>query len=322
MVLFRGDPDFAAGITEAASRLGVARSFVEKDYWVTQVLRALHLVFPGQFLLKGGTSLSKGYGIIDRFSEDIDILVVPRNDHSATTAEARLQAMVTGTAAALDLPWEVARTPSRGLFPSRGDVIRYAATEDATGLNTGIRLGEVLLETGFAGGPEPSELCEVATLVAKALEIASSDYEDLATFDLRMLDPKRTLIEKCAALHHLASAWTDEDPPTDARFGRHYYDIYQLLGHQRTVTGLADREEFRLIVEDVARISANHFGAVTPRPEEGFGASKAFRPEPGSALRAWLEAGYRDSRVLVSRAAQPPTFGRILARIEENAALL
>jgi predicted nucleotidyltransferase component of viral defense system len=118
MARFRNDPEFAAGITEAASRLGLARPFVEKDYWVTQVLRALHLVFPGQFLLMGGTSLSKGYGIIDRFSEDTDVLVVPRNDHSATTAEARLRAMVTGTAAALDLPWEESRTPGRGLFPA------------------------------------------------------------------------------------------------------------------------------------------------------------------------------------------------------------
>ena len=88
-------------------------------YWVTQVLRALHLVFPGQFLLDGGTSLSKGYGIIDRFSEDIDILVVPRNDHSATMAGARVRAMVTDTAAALELPWEESRTPGRGVsaFP-------------------------------------------------------------------------------------------------------------------------------------------------------------------------------------------------------------
>ena len=322
MALFRDDPEFAAGITEAASRLGVARGFVEKDYWVTQVLHALHLVFPGQFLLKGGTSLSKGYGIIDRFSEDIDILVVPRNDHSATTAEARLRAMVTGTAAALELPWDAARTPGRGLFPSRGDVIRYVATEDSTGLSAGIRPGEVLLETGFAGGPEPSEMCEVVTLVGTALEILPGDYEDLAPFDLRMLDPKRTLIEKCAALHHLASIWTAENPPTDARFGRHYYDIYQLLGHQRTVTGLADRKEFRLIVEDVARISANHFGTVTPRPSEGFGASEAFKPEAGSPLRAWLERSYSDSQILITRMTRPPTFARILARIEENAALL
>lgn len=322
MALFRDDPEFAAGITEAASRLGLARPFVEKDYWVTQVLRTLHLVFPGQFLLKGGTSLSKGYGIIDRFSEDVDILVVPRNNHSASTAEARLRALVTGTAAGLELPWEESRTPGRGISASRGDVIRYLATDDATGLDTGIRLGEVLLETGFAGGPEPSEMCEVRTLVGQALEILPRDYEDLAPFDLRMLDPKRTLIEKCAALHHLASTWAEENPPADARFGRHYYDIYQLLGHRRTVAGLADREEFKVIVEDVARTSATHFGAVTPRPKEGFGVSKAFKPEAGSPLRAWLERGYSASQVLISGATRPPTFGGILARIEENAALL
>ncbi len=322
MALFRDDIEFAAGVTEAASRLRLSRAFVEKDYWVTQVLRTLHLVFPGQFLLKGGTSLSKGYRIIDRFSEDIDVLVVPRNDHSATTAEARLRAMVTGTAAALELPWEESRTPGRGVLASRDDVIRYGTTEDATGLNTGIRLGEVLLETGFAGGPEPSEMCGVMTLVGTALEIPQEDYEDLAPFDLRMLDPRRTLIEKCAALHHLASVWTEENPPADVRFGRHYYDIFQLLGHRRTVAGLADREEFRAIVEDVARISANHFGAVTPRPREGFAASKAFRPEPGSPLRSWLERGYNDSRVLISGPTRPPSFGRILTRVEESAALL
>lgn len=322
MPLFRDDAEFADGITEAASRLGVARAFVEKDYWVTQVLRALYLVFPGQFLLKGGTSLSKGYAIIDRFSEDIDILVLPRNDHSATTAEARLRAMVTGTAAALELPWEPSRIPGRGVTASRGDLIRYVATEDPSGLTAGIRLGEVLLETGFSGGPEPSEMCEVTTLVGQALEIPPGNYEDLVSFDLRMLDPRRTLIEKCAALHHLASIWTEEKPPADTRFGRHYYDIYQLLGHQRTVEGLADREEFRLIVDDVARISANHFGVVTPRPEEGFAVSKAFRPDPGSPLRTWLEAGYREANALIPRTSQPPTFGRVLARIEASASLL
>lgn len=323
MTLFRDDSEFAAGVAEAASRLGLAQTFVEKDYWVTQVLRALLLVFPGgQFLLKGGTSLSKGYGIIDRFSEDVDVLVVPRNDHSAATAEARLRAMTAGTAAALGLTWEESRTPGRGVFASRGDVIRYVTTGDATGMDTGIRLGEVLLETGFAGGPEPSEICRVSTLVGTALELPSGDYEDLAPFDLRMLDPRRTLLEKCTALHHLASIWAEENPPSDARFGRHYYDIYQLLGHQRTLTGLDDRDEFKAIVEDVDRISANHFGSVTPRPAQGFGASKAFRPERGSPLRTWLEKAYDDSRVLISRATPPPTFGQILARVEDRASLL
>ncbi len=201
-------------------------------------------------------------------------------------------------------------------------MIRYGTTEDATGLNTGIRLGEVLLETRFAGRPEPSEMCAVATLVGTALEIESGDHEDVAPFEMRMLEPRRTLIEKGSALHHLASTWTEEDPPTDARFGRHYYDFYQLLGHQRTVAGLADREEFRFIVEDLARISANHFGAVTPRPEEGFGGERGLPTRTRQFAARLARGGLPRVAGPVSRAAQPPTFGRILAQIEEDAALL
>ncbi len=153
MPLFREESDFADSITEAARRLRLTRAFVEKDYWVTQVLRTLHLLFPGGFLVKGGTSLSKGYGIIDRFSEDVDILVVRYADHSAASAETRLLGMTAGVAGALGLAWETARDPGRGGEASRGDVLRYPVTGRDPGLDTGIRTDGVLLETGFSGGP-------------------------------------------------------------------------------------------------------------------------------------------------------------------------
>lgn len=322
MPLFREGRDFADGIVEAASRLGVPTAFVEKDYWITQILRTLHVIFPGEFLLKGGTSLSKGYGIIQRFSEDIDILVVRRSAHSASKAYTRLRGMTTGTAGALDLAWEQVRDPGRGLFASRGDTISYPTTADSSGLDLGIRHGNVLLETGFAGGPEPSEICAVDTLLGSALEIPKGQYEDLDEFALRMLVPRRTLVEKCAGLHQLAATWAAERPPTDRRFGRHYYDIYQLLGHQPTVDGLADRDQYRVMVDDVTRVSSTHFGATLPHPANGFGDSPAFRPEPGSKLREWLESAYVESQVLITRAGTAPSFGSILARVEEHAALL
>ena len=56
--------------------LGLHSQFVEKDYWVTQTLRILYEDYPGHFIFKGGTSLSKGFGLIERFSEDVDVLVV------------------------------------------------------------------------------------------------------------------------------------------------------------------------------------------------------------------------------------------------------
>ena len=66
----------------AASRLDTLPSYVEKDFWVSLVLNLLYKQLPNGhpgLLLKGGTSLSKAFGLIERFSEDID-LVIFRDD--------------------------------------------------------------------------------------------------------------------------------------------------------------------------------------------------------------------------------------------------
>ena len=61
-------------ITQASARTGINANLIEKDWWICQVLRALYsLESAGSFSFKGGTSLSKCWHLIDRFSEDIDI---------------------------------------------------------------------------------------------------------------------------------------------------------------------------------------------------------------------------------------------------------
>ena len=68
--------------TATGQRLGTLPSYIEKDFWVSLVLDALYNGLPAghpRLLFKGGTSLSKAFGIIRRFSEDIDIVVF-RND--------------------------------------------------------------------------------------------------------------------------------------------------------------------------------------------------------------------------------------------------
>src|SRR5581483_9048976 len=59
----------------AAERFGVSEQFVEKDYYVTEILRLAAGHLEDKVMFKGGTSLSKGWGLIDRFSEDIDLFV-------------------------------------------------------------------------------------------------------------------------------------------------------------------------------------------------------------------------------------------------------
>lgn len=70
-------PDFAALVTAAAAERDLAEPFVEKDYWITEILRVVATTLPDRTIFKGGTSLSKGWALLDRFSEDIDLFVDP-----------------------------------------------------------------------------------------------------------------------------------------------------------------------------------------------------------------------------------------------------
>ena len=73
-------PDFEQAIIRAAEHFeaaGLRPSFIEKDYYVTEALRAIAQTSADKVIFKGGTSLSKGWNLIQRFSEDIDIFLDP-----------------------------------------------------------------------------------------------------------------------------------------------------------------------------------------------------------------------------------------------------
>jgi hypothetical protein len=322
VALLRDEPDFDVAIGRAAQALGnLDPSFVEKDYWVTQVLRALHTEYPGGFLFKGGTSLSKGYDLIERFSEDVDILVVPLAGASIREGEAHLRAITGAVAAHLELEWEEGRPPGRGREASRGDLIKYDPVVEA-GVRVDVGPGSVLLETGYSGGYEPAEMVTIEPIMCRPLGIDTDDFEDTKQFQLRALEPRRTLIEKLFALHHVATLYLAGDVRDDERFGRHYYDVHKLLEHNATTTKLArDRARFDELVTEVERLSRLHFGGTTPRPEGGFASSPAFAPE-SQELRTWLEDKFNEALDLLPRRAGRPTFGRVLQRVEQNAALL
>mgnify|MGYP002619570175 CR=1 FL=1 len=74
MSFVHDDPEFAALLTQVSAETGIAAALVEKDYWITHSLWALHETELAIWF-KGGTSLSKGFGIIERFSEDLDLMI-------------------------------------------------------------------------------------------------------------------------------------------------------------------------------------------------------------------------------------------------------
>ncbi len=74
---------FSDTIRVTAAQLKINEVFVEKDYWITLVLQRLSKSeYAEQTVFKGGTSLSKGFGLIERFSEDVDIAVINKDNQT------------------------------------------------------------------------------------------------------------------------------------------------------------------------------------------------------------------------------------------------
>ncbi len=252
----------------------------------------------------------------------MDVLLVREVGQSARTVEERLRAVTDAVAAQLGMPWAPARDPGRGQHASRGDWIRYP-TVGGRGLDLPITPGAVLLETRVGEGQEPSEMATVTTIIGRWAEVAGGDFDDLAAFRIRVLEPRRTLIEKLVAVHHAVETWRRDAPPDASRFGRHHYDIWRLL----------DRHDTPCSASRTVMRSGGSWGrssaTATPTalaarhgPGGGFATARAFSPPRDTPLRRWLEASFAASMRLLPATEPAPDFGQVLKRVAQQATLL
>lgn len=187
-------------------------------------------------------------------------------------------------------------------------------------------LPHIRLDIGILGGVHLHGKCLIGTLVgdvlADELSINAVDYEDLAPFELQVLHPGRTLVEKLMLVHTLAVRHGAEpELLRPYRAARHYYDIHCLLGHDESCELLADRDVFQTVLSDAERISTHHFGGVEPRPRDGFAASDAFCAGP--PLRDVMSREYMDTLSGYYFGAEPhPTFDEVCDRVESQRELL
>jgi len=268
------DPD---GVAVLASRVadatGIPASHVEKDFWVTEVLRGAVQSASEQgvdLVFKGGTSLSKAYRIIDRFSEDVDVLVVlPEVGKGAR--DKILKRLVGGAEKSTGLAAE----PLPGKTTTgakRGARFGYRQEDPPRG---GLSSG-VLLELGSTGGVLPNERLEVRSLLAEHVlgEIAGAPEADAVR--VRVLDPSRTLVEKLVLLHNAHSADT---PHLAVRGARHYYDVHRLLDAPDVLSG-AVVTGVAALAREVCTHSRDAALPAEGRPREGFAGSPAFTGGP------------------------------------------
>lgn len=104
-------------------------AIVEKDYYLCRTLHALSASHAGEFVLKGGASLSKGWNLLDRFSEDLDILVRAEAGWGKSKRDTRLKALRDAIANTKGLTFDSKDRRNRAeTGVSRSAVYRYGAT--------------------------------------------------------------------------------------------------------------------------------------------------------------------------------------------------
>lgn len=223
-------------------------SLVEKDYWIMHVLWGLREQ-KFQFELKGGTSLSKGYRLIHRFSEDIDIQIHPpegkevycgKNQNKRKHIDSRRN-FFDWLAAELSIPGIVAVDRDAGFddpdkFRNAGIRLRYASHFDSIdGLKDGI-----LLEVGF----DQTQPSEALTISSWAYELGTASVEDVIDNRADAVEcyrPEYTFVEKIQTVVRKFRQFQSTER-MGANFLRHYYDIYMLLDCDQVLSFLGTDE--------------------------------------------------------------------------------
>lgn len=233
MVRLREHPDdLFALVGQASEALGLPLEFVEKDFWIIELLRSVaRPVDDAYVVFKGGTSLSKAFGLIERFSEDVDVLVVVTRaytkDFGKGSVDKILKLICSRSGEDLGVGEGDQALEGSGKGEHRNVRYRYPTPVAASVVQPG-----VLLEMGVRGGPDPSSRRTIRSFVSQhatgSLGLPETEYDELTAVDIEVLNPERTLFEKLAILHHLASNYPQSEDELRGA-ARHLYDTYKLL---------------------------------------------------------------------------------------------
>lgn len=224
--------------TQIAENTGMAAHAVEKDWWVVQVLAAILEMQSGQHLVfKGGTSLSKAWGLINRFSEDVD-LAINRNflgfdgelkKKEITALRKKANQYITQTffpelkqcmadKGFNDVRWEILNSTESDQEPKI--IMMYYPNVIQS---TGYLQPRVQIEIGCRSLREPFKLQPVNTLLDE--HYPETDFA-MPAIQVPTVIPERTFLEKIFLLHEEFSK--PNQLIRVERLSRHLYDVYQL----------------------------------------------------------------------------------------------
>jgi predicted nucleotidyltransferase component of viral defense system len=299
-------PDFDDAVLRAAAHFGPRRlrpALIEKDYYVTEALRIIALVYGDRVIFKGGTSLSKGWNLIQRFSEDLDIFVDP-NAFEPALGRRGIDRELKRLRDAVDAHPGLTFIPQAShTIGGAGRADRFAFRQRFGGV--GEVGGQILVESGTASGREPTAKVELRSHLGEFLTGSgvSLGADDEAGFPMRLLHFRRTFVEKLFAIHARVERFK-RDGHAVGPYARHYYDLFE-LADQHEVLAMLRSDEYAAIKTDYDAVSRAHFASryVAP-PDMRFAESEALFPTP--ELERTLSADYDTQCRLLCLGPHPP----------------
>ncbi|GHV43698.1 hypothetical protein FACS1894180_3560 [Bacteroidia bacterium] len=247
---------FQNAIVATAQQKGIPEIYVEKDYWVTLALKQIFTNEIGkETVFKGGTALSKCFGLIERFSEDIDLVVLRKGDESSNQLKTKIKKM---TACIERILPEI---EIEGITHKRGTIRKTAHSYNR--LFSG-HFGQVrdmiVVESTWLGNFEPYTTAQISSFIYEIMLTVNQqtliDEFEMNPFEVQVLNPKRTLCEKIMSLYRFSQ--TTEPIKDLSNKIRHTYDLHFMLKNSDINTFFYSKD-FEIMLLKVANEDVESF---------------------------------------------------------------
>ena len=226
MILHNDKTVFEDAILATAEYQKLPTIYVEKDYWVTLALHTLFTNAEGEYaVFKGGTALSKCYQVIERFSEDIDIVILRQVGESNNQMKEKITNISKRIGSILP---EIEHRLTVKMGMNRKTVHKY---EQLFAGDFGQVRDYIVLDATWLGYAEPYTTAKIGSFITEMLlqkgQIQVLDKYGLQPFEVRVLKTERTICEKIMGLVRFSF---DENPISSLNDKvRHIYDLHKLL---------------------------------------------------------------------------------------------
>ncbi|MEX1002551.1 MAG: nucleotidyl transferase AbiEii/AbiGii toxin family protein [Crocinitomicaceae bacterium] len=214
-------------ILATAEYLDIREIYVEKDYWVTVALYEIfHSEMASQSVFKGGTALSKCHKLIERFSEDIDMVVLRNEGENDNQLKKKIRTI------SKVVEKVIPEIEVEGLTNKIGNIRKTVHQYDKIFEGDfGQVRGQVVVEATWLGNFEPFSEMQVSSYIYEMMKAKDQDelikQYKMAPFTIQVLSKLRTFCEKIMSLVRFSRS---KEPIADLRNKiRHVYDIHQML---------------------------------------------------------------------------------------------